>query len=76
MSFRIIFRSPNVPLNPLFEMNEHKKHKVAPFPDSNYDYDYSSERDLDSTLPYGIQNVLPDPARLPRSKTRITRVRK
>lgn len=51
------------------------KPKLPTMPENKYDYDNSWDIDLDPTLPYGIQNVIPDPVRLPRAKTRITRVR-
>lgn len=45
--------------------------------DSNYDLGhYDSEKELESSLPYGIQNVLEGgSARMPRSKNRLARVR-
>lgn len=66
------FRAVNP--SPPFKPKEHKPHKQLRFSEPSYDYDYSSERDLDSSLPYGIQTVIADPSRIPRAKTRITRV--
>lgn len=56
--------------------------KSSPFqqfgvePEPHYDIgQYDSERELESSLPYGIQNVLEGgSARLPRSKNRMSRI--
>lgn len=50
--------------------------QVAPEPESRYRIgQYDSERELESSLPYGIQNVLEGgSARMPRSKSRMSRI--
>lgn len=73
------FGAPNI-FNAWHYITAHRK--SSPFdrfdaePDSRYEMgQYDSERELESSLPYGIQNVLEGgSARLPRSKNRVSRI--